>query len=96
MPRVGPVLEDDAEGFFDDVGIEMVAVKGYQGLGPVEGFGYPGWLLEPLLAHLGHKAADLLGEDPIDAGDLGPNDGQLLIEVGIVDPQIKAPSPDGV
>ena len=88
--HVVAVLEDRAERLGHRFGLEVVGVQRHQAHRPVERLGHAGRLGQPEPAHHLHEAGDLLGQQMVDAFDLGLDDADFLVEVRIVDPQVQA------
>src|ERR1700736_406056 len=80
------VLEDGAERDGDGVLVEGGGVERGDGLGPVDRLGDAGWFVELEVAERGDRGGDLAGQGLPDVGGPDPEDGELPVEVGVVDP----------
>src|SRR5450759_1924484 len=90
---VGPllvfaVLQDGAERHRDGLLVEGGRVERGDGLGPVDRLGDPRRLVQVEVAQRRDGRRDLAGEGLSDAGGPDPQDRQLPLEVGMVDPVV--------
>src|SRR4051794_19990631 len=82
------VLHDRAQRCRHGVFGELVAAEGGERERPVDGFGHPGRLVETALAHGGGRRRHLLREALAHTGYAGAHDGDLALEVGMLDPVV--------
>ena len=68
----------------------MVRVQRHEAHRPVQRLGHARCLRQPQPPHHLHESRHLLRELVVDALDLGLDDADFLVEVGIVDPQVQA------
>src|SRR5438034_11108807 len=80
------VLEHRTERRLDDIGIELAAAEGREGLGPVDRLGDARRLLQVEPPKAMDERGRLEGEPLGHAGHAQPHDLDLAIERGVVDP----------
>ena len=90
------VFEQDAEGFVNGFGGELVLVEMGEGARPVDGLSDAGEFEEILLAEALDEGDDTGGEGFADAGGLAGQDLAFALCVGVVDPVVETAPADRV
>src|SRR5579859_169127 len=93
LPRPGEVLlvlERGAQRRLDQRGVDALGAQRRQRAGPVERLRHSRQLVEVHLAEPADEQRHLAGEPGGRLGDAGLDDGDLLFEVGVVDPVVEA------
>ena len=76
--------------------VQFAAPQCGEGLGPVDGLGHTGRLVQPHAADRLHRRGDLAGQPLTSFGRLEAHDGHLALEVRVFDPVVEAAPLEGV
>ena len=85
------IFQHEARGLPQSIGGQLPNAQGIQGRGPVQTLGDRGLFQDGFTAaELRHRQSHLMAQPVIHMGQLRPENGKLLVHIGILDVQVRA------